>query len=375
MSLVSLYQSNIKRMRSELSRLQKNDAAEIKKEADLGKAIARLASQSAKASSESSAANYNRQAESKSRDLERVRDSRVRLAKQLADKQGALVKEEEKLRAAEGQERKKQEQEAERERKKAVDKARIDQQRRDREQRATDARREESDAARDSELASVRARTTELEERLLAADLRKAPEEVTVLFLAATPEDQTQLRISKETREIQKRVRASEHRDAIDFQWRLARQLTDLIQDLSEVAPHILHFSGHGSNSALAFEGAGGESAFMTNDQLDSLLAASSNRIRLIVFNSCDSADQAQLAVNHVDLAIGMDESIEDEAAKTFAGQFYASLGFGHSVQQAFDEAKLQVELDAGAGSEIPKLFAADGIDPKTVALINPKEA
>jgi hypothetical protein len=108
------------------------------------------------------------------------------------------------------------------------------------------------------------------------------------------------------------------------------------------------------------------------NDLLARLLSSSSKRIRLAVFNSCQSASQAEVACQHIELAIGMSTNVGDEPAKTFAAQFYNSLGFGHSVAQAFEQAKLQVALEHGDGDHAPELFAAPGVDPATVVLVDP---
>jgi hypothetical protein len=67
-----------------------------------------------------------------------------------------------------------------------------------------------------------------------------------------------------------------------------------------------------------------------------------------------------------------MESSIGDETAKTFAAQLYNSLGFGLSVGEAFRQATLQVELAHGEDQDVPKLFAAAGVDPETVVIVNP---
>jgi CHAT domain-containing protein len=167
-------------------------------------------------------------------------------------------------------------------------------------------------------------------------------------------------------------MRATEYRDSIFIEWRLARQIPDLIQDLNETRPHVLHFSGHGNAMELAFEDSHGLAVPLENDQLDGLLAAAPEPIRLVLFNSCNSAAQAELAVSRVELAIGMDATVEDEVAQVFAGQFYNSLGFGLSVQTAFDQAKWQVEVECGRGQEIPRLFHGEGVEPNVVVLVNP---
>jgi hypothetical protein len=133
-----------------------------------------------------------------------------------------------------------------------------------------------------------------------------------------------------------------------------------------------LHFSGHGSRAELAFEDAAGRTVPLDNNQLEKLLQVGPRRIRLVLFNSCDSAAQAELACNHVDVVIGMESSIGDGAAKTFAAQFYNSVGFGLSLGEAFRQAVLQVELAHGEEHDVPRLFTAPGIDAETVVLVNP---
>lgn len=130
--------------------------------------------------------------------------------------------------------------------------------------------------------------------------------------------------------------------------------------------------TAYGSRAELAFEDADGNTTPLDNDQLERLLEVGGDRIRLVVFNSCESATQAKLATNYVDVAIGMESSIDDDTAKTFAAQFYNSLGFGRSVGEAFSQAVLQVEFVHGKGQNVPRLFTAANVDAQTVVLVNP---
>ena len=225
--------------------------------------------------------------------------------------------------------------------------------------------------ARDRREAEQDHKITDLERRLEEASRDAAPPEVAVLFLASSPDDLEPLRLDKETREIEKRVRASDFRDSIYFRPRMARQLTDLLDDFNEFRPAILHFSGHGNDAGLAFEDESGSIQALDNSMLGRLLEAAGGGVRLIIFNSCDSSAQAKVAIDYVDLAIGMDSALDDEDAKVFAGQFYNSLGFGRSVGDAFRQAALQVELSGGDGG-VPRLFSANGVEPDVVVLVNP---
>ena len=369
---VSLYSGRVKQYTRDLARERKRHADALKKVAGLQTEISRLEGRAAKASSQSLERNYLRQVSTKQGQLDRARSDVVKRTEDVAKMQGKLAEAEGKLREAEAKDREQEAKKAERERRLQEQKERAATQRREREERRAEQQRSAREAAQQHELDLLEHRATDLEDRLAAAERRAAPPEVTVLFLASSPEDEQPLRLDKETREIQKRVRTADFRDSIWFEWRLARQLPDLIQDLNEVRPHILHFSGHGNRAELAFEDEAGNATGLDNDQLGRLLEAGAGRIRLILFNSCDSAAQAELAVHHVELAIGMERSVGDADAKTFAAQFYNSLGFGLSVGEAFRQATFQLEAVHGAGDDIPKLFAADGVDPETVVLVNP---
>jgi hypothetical protein len=197
-----------------------------------------------------------------------------------------------------------------------------------------------------------------------------------VLFIAASPEDEDPLRLDKEVREIQKRMRESEHRDSVAFEWRLASQTSDLMQALNETRPHVVHFSGHGSQDALIFEDSDGLAKPLYVEDLAQFLAQllriTSDRIRLAIFNSCHSATAARAACDFIPFAIGMDQPVNDNFAKVFSGQFYNAIGFGRSIQQAFDQAHWQAKDDLGSPSGDPVLHAADGEDPATTYLVKP---
>jgi CHAT domain len=357
---------------------RKRHADAVKKQATLEGEIGRLQDRIAKATSDGIRRTYESQLRTKNGQLDRARTDITRRLGDVNAAEKKVTVAEAKLRNEEAAEQKKAERKADQERRRDEQRRRQEErEERLRRQRAeqTERRAEQERARREGEqarqLVTIEGRTKELEERVLAAERQAAPPEVAVLFLAASPEDLAPLRLDKETREIEKRVRASELRDSIWFRSRMARQLPDLIEDMNEVRPVIVHFSGHGSDAALAFEDEEGRTHPLDNERLGKLLDATAGDVRLIVFNSCDSSAQAELAVAHVDLAIGMDTAINDEDAKVFAGQLYSSIGYGRSVGEAFRQAKVQIEL-AGGDGDAPTLHRAEGIDPELVVLVNP---
>jgi hypothetical protein len=74
--------------------------------------------------------------------------------------------------------------------------------------------------------------------------------------------------------------------------------------------------------------------------------------------------------VQYVDVAIGMTTSIEDEAARVFSAQLSSSIGFGHSVKKAFEQARTALMLEGIPEEDTPELFARDGVPAESVVLV-----
>ena len=76
--------------------------------------------------------------------------------------------------------------------------------------------------------------------------------------------------------------------------------------------------------------------------------------------------------MNYVDTAIGMTTSVGDAAACAFAAQFYSSLGFGFSVQKAYEQAKGVMMLEDPNEYDTPVLYVKDGVDANILFLVKP---
>ena len=67
-----------------------------------------------------------------------------------------------------------------------------------------------------------------------------------ILFLAANPSATDRLALDLEARAIHQELKRSGFRDRFDFQTRWAAEPLDLLRELRELKPTIVHFSGHG---------------------------------------------------------------------------------------------------------------------------------
>lgn len=204
--------------------------------------------------------------------------------------------------------------------------------------------------------------------------LKRLPEKINVLFLAANPVDQPQLRLDEEARLIKDMVRKSKHRDSISFDSQWAVQPMDVLQAINEVQPTIVHFSGHGSDTdQIVFQDKNGNTKLVSQEAIVQTMMASSSDIRLVFFNTCYSYNQAEAVTKHVEAAIGMNTSIGDEAARVFSSQFYSSIGFGLSIKSAFEQAKALVMMEGLDEEDTPELFVQEGLDANDLIIVRPE--
>jgi hypothetical protein len=100
------------------------------------------------------------------------------------------------------------------------------------------------------------------------------------------------------------------------------------------------------------------------------LLTTLKDNIRIVVLNACYSRPQAEAIVETIDCAAGMKKAIGDDAAIVFASSFYRALGFGRSVQEAFDQGRTALLLNGIPEANTPDLLVRNGVDPKMVILV-----
>jgi hypothetical protein len=196
---------------------------------------------------------------------------------------------------------------------------------------------------------------------------------IKVLFLSANPSSEPKLMLDEEIREITDKIRGSLHRDSLDLVSLWAVRPDDLLQALNEHRPHVVHFSGHGSpfDEIILLDRAG-QPKPVPKEALVSLFRTLRDNIRLVVLNACFSKPQAEAISELIDCTIGMNKQIGDEAAIAFAASFYRAIGFGRSVQDAFDQAKTALLLEGIPEEKTPELLARSGVNASEVFLVNP---
>src|ERR1043165_31132 len=169
-----------------------------------------------------------------------------------------------------------------------------------------------------------------------------------ILFLAANPQDTGRLPVHREARSIHLELKRTGYRDRFDFVTRWAAEPLDLLRELRELKPTIVHFSGHGARPAAmadlaqardvpvpserepggaVFDGANGRSHVVSPEAIAQAFGAVGAKVRLVVLNACYTAPIAEALLAHVDCVVGMAGAIHDDAARSFAIGFYGGLG------------------------------------------------
>ncbi|MGV6954719.1 hypothetical protein [Pseudomonas chlororaphis] len=205
--------------------------------------------------------------------------------------------------------------------------------------------------------------------------LTALPEKITVAFFASDPgsNSATRLALDEEVRSIGMKIRASDHRDSVKLESRWAVRPGDILQAINELKPTVIHFSGHGSSAdELVLQDDNGSPKFVPMPAIVQAMALASETVKLVFFNTCYSYNQAEACAEHVSAAIGMNDSIGDEAARVFSAQFYSAIGFGLSINKAFQQAKAALMLEGIAEESTPELYMRNGEDEVSLTLVKP---
>lgn len=344
------YRRNVVRKREEIAKLQQGKANEQVKIANLSGKINSSSQALSRATSESTA-------KSKLREIERYQKDQARVEKAIADFEKKIARKHKEL----SDEQKKVEREENNHYKKRL---------------ADSKRQDRANMFRMKKVDTTLVKHENLHKSTLTAleKLQNLPERIVVLFLAANPADQQQLRLDEEARAITDMVRKSKHRDSVSFETRWAVQPMDVLQAINELNPTIVHFSGHGSDTdEIVFQDKDGNSKLVSKEAIVQTMMASSGDIRLVFFNTCYSHRQAEAVTKHVEAAVGMNTSIGDDAARVFSSQFYSSIGFGLTILDAFNQAKALVMMEGLNEEDTPELFIQDGLDANDLTIVRPE--
>jgi CHAT domain len=196
---------------------------------------------------------------------------------------------------------------------------------------------------------------------------------IRILFVAANPIDTDPLQLGEEFREIQDKLRGSDGRTYFVLRSAWAARPDDLLQQMNEFRPHILHFSGHGSNAGeIMLQDSSGKAQGVSPAALKALFNNFGEWLQIVVLNACYSNIQAEALLTSVDIVIGMKSAIGDRAAISFASAFYRALGFDRTVQDSFSQGVISLQLEKIPEEHIPALLHRADVQPDKLMITDP---
>jgi hypothetical protein len=215
-----------------------------------------------------------------------------------------------------------------------------------------------------------------------------------ILFLAANPSGTDRLALDREARSIHAELKRSGHRDRFEFVTRWAVEPLDLLREVRELRPTVVHVSGHGSTRRagaaasvhgrdviavsapsggephdLSFHDAAGGAQVVSPEAIAQTLGAAGASVKVVVLNACFTAQIAETLLAHIDCVVGMSGSIHDDAARSFAIGFYGGLGEHESIAAAFEQGRAAINLEGLPDAERPQLQVRNGFDASQLIL------
>lgn len=265
---------------------------------------------------------------------------------------------------------------------KLIEQRKADERRRQHERLADEQRRREEQArhmqARLDDQVATAALVTDTERRLTGRmDSIQPPKKEQLRILYATAASGGDLRVDEEIRRVKAAVKSATHREQVSIEHLPAATPADLLDGLTAFRPHVVHFSGHGNENLLVFDTgstARNSGQAVSAGAFKNALEAPDQAPTLVVLNACKSASHLHSLLGKVPMAVGMNDSIGDADALTFATRFYRTLAEGHSVSAALATARADMQMNGLLDHDLPTLDALESVDPTRVQLIIPAD-
>lgn len=170
---------------------------------------------------------------------------------------------------------------------------------------------------------------------------------------------------------IESRIRSSSGASRFEIRSAWAVTADELMYQLNSFKPNIVHFVGHGEmDGEIVLEDESGKSRPLSADALRIVFANFKQWLQVVVLNACYSAAQVKSLAEQVDAVIGMRDAVDDDAAIEFSASLYRAIGFGRSVQDAFDQAVAALLIHGLPGDRTPTITHRPGIDPAKLTLV-----
>lgn len=194
-----------------------------------------------------------------------------------------------------------------------------------------------------------------------------------IAFLATNPSREASLRTDMEMRNLARALKGSPNRELVEARHIPAAEVDDLLDALNDFRPHIVHFAGHGGDSAVVFDNADADDDGGVDIDfalVRRLVCATSAPPRMLVFTACDTVDGADIFLESIPFVVAMSDNVADAAAVVFTTRFYLALVAGQPLSVAVEQGGLALEVMQLPDATLPTLLHADSVNAKTFTFI-----
>lgn len=186
---------------------------------------------------------------------------------------------------------------------------------------------------------------------------RAANEKKSILFVTASPDDETKLQTDREYRRLRAELERGRQRDQYEFLHpQFAVTVSELLRAMNS-NPTIVHFAGHGYSDGIVITTESNQTQPMSLRALRRLFQPRAGLTELVILNACYSAEQAKEISQFGMFVIGNNNPISDPAAISFSDGFYNGLGEGKDLPDAFNDAMITIETENSEAADIIEVW------------------
>jgi hypothetical protein len=190
-----------------------------------------------------------------------------------------------------------------------------------------------------------------------------------IAFFAANPHGTDPLALAQECADIQRELKRARFRDDFRFTSCWAVTVDDLVRQLDELDPTVIHLSGHADAAGVVLEDEHGAPMPVPPRALAGLIGEVARRARVVVLNACSTTAHAFALRANIDAVVAMDGEIGDTAARMFAVRLYGALGNRRSIGAAVAQGVATLRAKQLPDERLPRCVTRDDVDPRSIFL------
>jgi CHAT domain len=192
---------------------------------------------------------------------------------------------------------------------------------------------------------------------------------VKILFVSANSIVGANVKVDAEYKAVARRLAGNKNWERPSYN--PSATWEEVIDEIDDYKPDIVHFCAHGGLShEILLNDENAHPKAVPTRALEQLFRVMKGNVRLVIMNSCFSAQQARAIARRIDCVVGVKSGIADETAIKFSPRFYEALGAGRSVAAAYEKAMISVYGEERDDRQVPRIFKSC-VAPDKIFFVN----